>query len=262
MPKLKTLLYGSELRPGKQAPSILPVAPYPPQTGPWTRSNNLGYQIRFDLTHGRHTSVLTLPEWGFPEVWTISLGIVPDQVNWPIVDLFDVTALLSLGVGGATQDVEIDWSNGNMVSAPLNALTVSAIAFASGLAPGTLGSVLLQTTVSRGTRPGVSYPTRSYREIVPIPGAADGAFWPIPPFARRLDLYSATDSTNLYNAASYITFYARNDIPAGSIVGRMPTAMLLTQPDGISIPYGAHGVQFHNGSLFPLFIRWMFKIGL
>jgi len=240
------------------------VMAYPPKNGPWTGNNILGIDYEFELVQGntQAASILKLPEWGFPEMWTVAFGIDTSRVNFPISSGFDVTAILTVGSGGTTQTIEVDWGNGNMVSLPMNALTVSARSAVSATVPGavTLGFARLTTTLSRGTRPGASWPTRSYRSGTIFAGA-DSLFFQIPDFARRVDVVSRTNSTDLYNAASFLEFWVR-DNAGSSCVGRVPTAMLLTIPDGIAIPSMAEWVRLHNGSGANLLANWSFKIGI
>jgi len=239
------------------------VMAYPPKNGPWSGNNILGISFDYELIQGNRqiTSVLKLPEWGFPEVWTVALGIDTSRVQFNLSTGFEVTATLTVGSGGSTQEIEVDWNNGSLISLPMNALTVSARSTVGAIMPGavTLGFARLTTTLSRGTRPGASWPTRSYQSGT-IAAGANSLFFEIPPFARRVDVVSRTNSTDLYNAASFIEFWVRDAV--SSCVGRVPTAMLLTVPDGIAIPSQSQFVRLHNGSAAGMLVNWAFKIGV
>lgn len=232
------------------------VQSFTPFQGPWTGSNNLGWAFDFEVVGTTHKDgLLKLPEWGPPEIWTVALGIEYPNANWVISGGFEVLAHISAGAGGATQEFDVDWNNGVLFSMPMNALSIEACSNSALVAP---TRVRLTATLSRGARAGNLPPTRGFRNSAVLPGGDSGLII-IPEFARRLELVAYSDSTNLYNPASYVEFKAKPT--GGTSVGRLPTAMLLSQPD-IIVPHYARSCIFHNGSAVGLDFSWNFKLGL
>ncbi len=122
-----------------------------------------------------------------PRVWTVSLGIFkPEETG---NNAYDFTALISFGVGGCVQLVEVDWVNGAMLQLPANAIDVVARQY-NNQPPGyvigaTSDGIELSVTVAHGAI-GTPSATRSihfYLESTAVPASAY-TFIKIPPFAR------------------------------------------------------------------------------
>lgn len=181
-----------------QATTIIPQ-----RSGPWSGNNQLGIEQGFAPDANNQQTILKLDEWGFPEVWTVTLGLefqqpalIPQAVN------FEVTAILQFGTGGAVQEVEVDWKNGTTITLPFNALNViakyNAPIFARG--GGTIPpSLRLRVTLAKGALQN-SEPTRSYSFQ-----SDEDLIVSLPKFAKSLFL-CPTD----LNALSPFAFYTQD----------------------------------------------------
>lgn len=156
----------------------------PSKTGPWTANNQLGIERHFEPDVNNRQTILKLDEWGFPEVWTLCLGLndfsLAPNPN-PIA--FEVTALIEFGSGGAMQQVEVDWLNGTAISLPMNAVNVVAN-YSTGSGEGATSipdDLRLRATLARG-RSHFARPTRTVRFV----GSETSI--PIPPFAKRVSI--------------------------------------------------------------------------
>jgi hypothetical protein len=165
-----------------------------------------------------------MPEWGFPETWTISLGISETR----IIDGTDyngrnITALIEFGVGGFTQTIECDWKLGTQVTVVTNSINVIAQFANVDVAAGE-GDFKLSVQVCRGNRPSSavaptkvlvatdpfgSLPVNTFLEAVTLaPGETTGSV-SIPKFATMLHFIPAGLGTNeLYNATTDITVFS------------------------------------------------------
>lgn len=150
----------------RQPPNLQPVTVVPNRAGPWSGNNQLGIEQPFAPDANNRQTILKLDEWGFPQVWTVCLGVDYDAQNTPLLNLidFEVTALLQFGIGGVVQEVEVDWKNGATISLPFNALNVIALyniivgARSTSTIP---DSLRLRASLSRGSLQN-SEPTRSF----------------------------------------------------------------------------------------------------
>lgn len=167
-------------------PNVQAVTPIPQRTGPWSCNNQLGVEQPFAPDANNIQTILKLDEWGFPELWTIALGIdygLPDDLI--DTDLFEVTAVLQFGIGGVVQEVEVDWKNGTTISLPMNALNVIVRYSAPriGRSVSTIPDNLrLRVALSKGSLPSAE-PTRSF-----IIANNEPLIVPVPKFAKSLFL--------------------------------------------------------------------------
>ncbi len=178
-----------------------PFANAHPRKGPWSGNNQLGYKLPFAPDANNRQTVLKLDEWGYPEVWTISLGIE----GFPAARFngFGVRANISFGDGGSTQTIDVDWRNGTQVSLVMNAVNV--IAEFQDLDFDTEAEGLFLTVqVSPGNRPGgrppvctlvsdgddlflpAPFPAGTLMEFVQIPAGTNTGLLRLPPFAARV----------------------------------------------------------------------------
>lgn len=165
-------------------PAASAVSVISPKQGPWTGNNNLGIERYFDPDANNQQTILKMPEWGFPEMWTICLGMNdfsflpnPDPIG------FEVTALIQFGIGGAMQEVEVDWLNGSAISLPMNAVNVVArytFQESNEFSSSAPIDLRLRCTICRG-RSHFARPTRSIAigegvTSIPIPKFAKNVF--------------------------------------------------------------------------------------
>jgi hypothetical protein len=176
-------------------PNLQPITVVPNRSGPWSGNNQLGIEQPFAPDTNNLQTILKLDEWGFPELWTVVLGLdyglsddLADNNN------FEVTAILQFGVGGVVQEVEVDWKNGATISLPMNAINVIArynaprIGRSSSSIPENLR---LRVSLAKGALPGTS-PTRSYC----FQDNEDLEFV-LPKFAKRLFLVPPDNDNSL-----------------------------------------------------------------
>ena len=237
----------------------------------WSGNNELGRAAPFAPDADNRQLVLKMNEYGEPTLWTVSLGLQFDIHNWvvtpPNLASFDLTALISFGVGGVVQEVEVDWINGAAIALPANAITVTAQYNPDQSGDPTSPNVseppedlLLRCSLAMGMTPGMR-PTRSTKILV---SNGDSGEVPIPPFAKSvllgiLSLGTASAPFTTYsNAASYIEFMSAPP-------SVFPTAVELTSysfnqcveylslVDGtvgnlvpLSVPTGARTLVIHN----------------
>lgn len=179
-----------------------PGAPEP-QTGPWSKSNQLGSaKTLADLTVTNPSSksltfsgtILKLPEWGFPEVWTISLGLlVPPDFTGFVVG----TATIVFGVGGSQQTIVCDWIQGTQLSLVMNAVEVNlSVTVQSTIGTETLqNQVQFSVQVSRGTR-GEGPPPVRFISTGSIATLSDTGFIALPAFTKRVLVVPANVTSN------------------------------------------------------------------
>lgn len=170
--------------------------------GPWSGNNQLGYKLPFAPDANNRQSVLKLDEWGFPELWTISLGI--DGFPGGAFDRFGVRAVISFGAGGSVQTIDVDWRNGTQISLVMNAVDV--VAEFQNLDVESEGQGLFLTVqISPGNRPGGNtpvctmvaegdtviivappFPKGTLMEGVTLANGSNSGLIRIPPFASRV----------------------------------------------------------------------------
>jgi hypothetical protein len=231
--------------------------------GPWTGNNNLGSQtfLRPDPTGGAFNptqiqEVFKMPEWGFPQLWTLALLITYPTSSGAQGSL--IQAEIEYGAGGTTQKILIDWINGTMLTLPMNAVSVRAI-FPNGFFGD--DDVFVSVICVRGSRPGGtdSAPiTTLFENGLILPAGAGSASFPLPRFTKRVKLYSRFSAT----AADLANFYSVNNIvrireqAAGTVVAALRFSDLLTiSGGGIEVSgAGSHFIDFSNGSADPIFI--------
>ena len=130
----------------------------PSKRGPWTGNNQLGIERGFAPDANNRQSILKLDEWGFPEVWTLCLGLTYDAELYGsgggITGAFGILAQVEFGTGGVIQIVEVDWCQGVSIPLPMNALNViasySAVPTELGL-PALPDDLRLRANIVRGT---------------------------------------------------------------------------------------------------------------
>lgn len=257
---------------GKQnPPGMSRVIVEAPKNGVWSGNNNLGIEQPFAPSANNRQTILKMPEWGFPEVWTVSLGMKGFPQGQ--FDGFFVRAIIEVGVGGVTQTYEIDWRNGTHISVPMNAINV--IAEFENLDILTEGQGLsLSVELSRGNRPGgcscntntlvVTEPGGSLAvgtlmESVVLNSPASSGFMRLPPFATRV--YAAPASSS---PASILGFWNNNVVlalisgnGAGAAVVKAVRGSDLLIGNGVEVSGSARFVEVSNASGAPIvFTAW------
>lgn len=273
------------MRPGPDIPEpSANVYVQPARHGIWSDSNNFGAEISFDPDQDNRQRVIKLPEWGEPVVWTVSLGIDYNELDWPAGSPggqrgFEIVGEVTYGVGGATQTVEVDWIQGTTFSVPMNAISVDAFyAFPFVLSEGPRTQqpldLRLSVLLARGTASGGVRPTKVAPLVDGSPAAAldnnqlVAAPARIPKFGKRLFLVSSVPPaqfSELVNGNNYILFFSAPDVTGSAIRGGTAriTASILT--DGIRVPPFAKYVTVQNvggGFTSPVSVLFNFELEL
>lgn len=199
---------------GEKKPAI-PIINAEPRKGPWSGSNQLGYEIPFDPSQTHPQTILKLDEWGFPEVWTVSLGVRFDK-ELLSTQVFDAIATVQFGSGGIVQSFDVDFVDGTIFSLPMNALNVLAIWKFDSLLPGVKPpGVHLSTIIARGH---IGKTRATYTFSVTTPDSGPITIFKIPAFAKSVQIVPTTPGANaLYTDTHFELLFASN--PAGAVVG-------------------------------------------
>ena len=221
-------------------PKVPKVEVVQPKGGPWTGNQALGAETLFVMNDANRQAVLKLPEWGFPETWRVTLGV--DQpstyaTGFPI-------AHITIGTGGTSQRFELDWKQGTVFSAGMNAIEVYASYDRIG-ALVAADPLTLRVMLARGAGVAPS-PTRTYYPT----WVAAGGGWPantqyaavaIPPLAHRLRLLQGYDTSAWDSIISFYTmnpwlFFASTPVPASAVEIDAQEVELIGNTAGYSIP--------------------------
>lgn len=234
--------------------------------GAWSGSNQLGQRqflvagsaLTEDAVSARQ-NILKLSEWGFPEVWTVSLGISFREDD-PSAEAANYQAEIVFGSGGATETVVIDWIRGTSISLPMNAVEVNCLYDSSAVAD---DGVEVQVLLSRGARFGALPPVV---ELTPgatplsIAAAATSALIEVPKFVRRVKFANAgstaASSADFYNAANVFRLRRSAATMSQSIIGSSLIAL-----GGFDVFGGGHLVEILNGSGNTIDVRIYGEVG-
>lgn len=223
----------------QRTPSNLqPVHIVPMKNGPWSSNNQLGIQQDFahPTTTASEQTILKLDEWGFPEVWSIMLGMTYGDDKWDPANLnaaFNVVAAIRAGVGGVTQEVEVDWQQGTSFSLVMNALNVIAVFSASLSTPSDLR---LQASICRGKICGRP-PQRSFQIAGVVAGTSSTRFR-IPPFAKSVMLVDRSAAfASLFTAGNCRLNFFANPNTVANVTGTVTGEQLIQfASNGFPIP--------------------------
>lgn len=251
-----------------------PVVNANPRKGAWTGNNQLGYSLPFKPDANNEQTILKLDEWGFPEVWTVSLSLEGfDNLEvFGEVNGFGVLALIHFGAGGATQTIEVDWKTGTQLSLTMNAINVIAKYQNLDLGSGEGDGLFLNVVLAKGNRPGNSAaPVRTM--FVDIPSGAlpkdtlvetvvlqqnqDTGIMRLPPYSSRLMAGAAGgplfDPAIFYSATTTIELLSGI---SGIVVQKLSGAELLTR-GGVAITGQARFGRISNANASPIcFTSW------
>lgn len=239
------------------------VATVPNKKGPWTGNNNLGIERPFAPDAENRQTVLKLPEWGFPEMWTLCLGLAFDANAWAPSGInepaFDITAVIEFGSGGCIQTVECDWVNGATICLPMNAVNVIAQynfdEENEGVEPSEPPLDLrLRATLVRNQFSTLT-PTRTIKQPL-----EDGSIINLPPFARRMavvpsrlitmgDIFAFFTQVGLVRFMSGVSQNGGGQIVASYTLTQLIENLSITDnvlgpPAWLPVPTGARSVQF------------------
>lgn len=221
--------------------NLRPVQIVPQQSGPWSRSNQFGTEQPFAPDANNRQTILKLPEWGFPQVWSVMLSINPPSnaaANYLIL------ANVEAGVGGTTDTFQLDWSTGTAFSVVANALNISAFYRVSSVIPNDLR---LRVLVGRETLTR-SAPKRSFTGLLPPLGGTLQVS--IEKYAKSLTLLPVSFTSNPYVATFLLQFRATD---TSAVLGEITGAQILALGNGatVDVPGGANVLTIVNNGLGP-----------
>lgn len=244
----------------QRSPSNLqPVYQVEMKSGNWSGCNQLGITQDFSPDNNNQQTILKLDEWGFPRIWTVTLGINDySLLNAPNPIGFAVTAHIEFGSGGTTETVEIDWLQGTSICLPMNAVNVIA-KYTTGSGEGATSipaDLRLSVIVARG-RTQTSQPIRTVRP------AENATFIEIPKFAKNVFMCQELSLPGLnpftfYSSGKFIEFSATSTLPSVSNPGYL-TSQFVSSVDVANTLVG--GPQWIPIPPFARFIKFLTALG-
>lgn len=257
-------LRAARMRARVQPPGVQQVFPIPMRNNPlWSGNSELGAQADFAPDSNNRQTILKLEEWGEPRVWSVMLGIAYSPALLSDTSFFDLTAEIQAGVGGVTQEFEVDWGEGTLFSCPFNALSVIAkYTVIGGTVLQVPSDLKLRASVGRNEHNNPSSPTRS----ITTPSIPAGTFTTtpliIPKFARRLTPLSSFGLSAPYAATTSYLWQNNPTIPStiGSFTGTEFAASF--GANGIPIPTDARALIVNNAAGIATRVRLMFHLAL
>lgn len=236
----------NENQPVRQVHELQPIAVVQPSNGWWTGSGNVGTEVAFAPDADNRQTILSLPEFGPPVEWTVSLYLTPGNQAIQFA-FFDIVARIEFGIGGSTQIVKIDWLNGAQITVPANAINVIAeFRTVSGDTQG----VRLGVQVARGRRGGNQPPRLTlFSDILPHGGGR--VVFNVPAFAARIVAVPAgdtTDNTNFYTADFLLRTISGNTAGAFD-VSSVNGTQILQAGGGIPVVGAARIVSADNNAV-------------
>lgn len=224
-----------------------------PLNGAWTGNNNLGFITNFQPDANWDQVILKLPEWGMPEIWTLMLGLDYERRAWPMAAphyYFEIKALLSVGCGGTSVDMEMDWKRGACISLPLNALSVKAhYSFPAGT-PSFPPNLRLSAHVSHGPiqKPWQATNTQRMLETAADPNSL---YVPVPLFAHTVLLFPenlalAPVGNLLYSSDTIIGWGSGAGASSFYMIYYITGDMLASYPTGLPVPSGCETLIVYN----------------
>lgn len=214
------------------------VSIIPAKQGPWTGNNQLGIEREFQDNTEARQSILKMDEWGFPQVWSVMLGMTFSD---PVAE-FSVIAEVECGVGGAIQTFEMDWNQGATFSCVANALNIVAVYSETTSVPEDLRlSAIIGHRSLNGNKP-----TRTVNVRQPNAPADQLVVIAIPKFAYQMTVIPRANTSPFDAAITYEMFTA--DGSGGSLASF--TGDVLASPYGgtVRIPGGANVLNMDSSN--------------
>lgn len=221
----------------------------PPLEGFWSGNNNFGNRVAYNPGRNNIQSVLELPQWGYPAVWTATLGLDYSDSSWPSdTQGFEIVAHVQWGTGGASQSCELDWIQGASLTFPADSGIYINAEFVNYDASAVPTDLHLSALIGHYPMSRVA-PTRSYK-LDAIAETEASAPQRIPPFAKRL--YVTDRSVTPLGHAIFLADTTRIIFASGSDAGIVLVQQtvygsdILKYAEGIPIPGRAKYVIIAN----------------
>lgn len=233
-----------------------------PRQGVWSGKNQLGVELPFSLDSERMQTIFKMDEWGFPEVWTISLALqLP--VDLTEGQIFDIVGEINFGSGGIMQSFEVDWVEGTIFCLPMNAVNVRAKWSPRAVIEGVLppDGIRVSTIVSRGSIRHARATLTNFMGSLPVGEffrntfVVPNIFLPIPAFAKSVVVVPTgpADAAPLYDSDSSLRFLMNNNTAVPATILTVPGNFLgPTTSFKVPIPATARYFTFFNGGEVPV----------
>lgn len=219
------------------ATGLRKVVPVEPMNGPWSGSNCLGQSQQFAPDSANRQTILKLPEWGMPRMWTCTLSLSYNEAALADATVqFDIKAEVTIGAGGTTHRAVLDWRDGVQFSVPMNALDV--IASYSRLY-NVSSDLDLRLNVTLGHF-GRSGNTPTYTQPFSVDAGAND-FVTIPQFASRLLVVPEATFDAFASTTWYEFLYSEGNIL--NRIRRVSGDQLALYTDGMPIPPNARAIR-------------------
>lgn len=240
-----------------KAPKGQTVYPIEPRQGPWSGNNQLGVTQPFAPDSNNRQTILKLDEWGMPEVWTVMLGVDLDPRGSVIGTDLRVQALVDVGIGGTTQRFVLDWNNGVVFSAPMNAINIIAF-YKQGANLQNLDlrlTALLGKGCFSGRRPTIT------ERVGGLTAATSTGLFDIPTFATHMTIVPG--SVNLIASPfQALVRWEFRDLQ-GNVIGNIFGDELAQYgSQGVPIPAQTFSVRVFNGEATTVAFNMIFSLDL
>lgn len=192
---------------GENPEMLMCVPPSPGISTAWSGSPNLGSLCDYEPDVNGNQTILKLDEWGYPEVWTLTLTLDHGEYeDFPGTSVgAEITAVVTYGTGGASHTIEMDWNDGARISLPMDSIQVNA---KYNLTTDAFGQIIpppdlrLGAQIARGACKSTARLTRRIRYLPSNVGDSTIAIGEVPTMASEFSLFN----TNInYTALGGIT---------------------------------------------------------
>lgn len=236
----------------RQSPPVQLTSEVPVRRSPvWSGNNELGIELPYQPDGDGFQTILKMDEWGFPELWTVSLGISYDLSLVPGIGdgKFSIDGLIRFGSGGVTQEFEVDWTEGVTFTVPMNAINVIARYSDFTGKNNTPPDLRLRVNLGRnGSIPHIPPTKTTFVDDAPILGVP--VVVPIPRFARRLRVQRGTGLSVAAGAWAPLMEYRFQGNATSGDCGSFTGDEYLNHfaSEGVPIPPAARVVTVRNGT--------------
>lgn len=228
------------------------VAVIPARQGPWSSNNSFGIQRDFSPNERNEQTILRLPEWDAPQVWSLMLGLTFSERGG---EDFAIGARIEPGAGGFIENFEMDWQAGAAITVIANTLNVVGLYEDVVQVP-----TDLRLSVLVGKRPLAGAAPQRTRNLAVVAGTTEVVS--IPRYAKRLNVMQR--STPPGDAFASTTDYRfLSGASAGTTIARFTGDQIATPYfNSIPIPGGAKSLRIQNTGLNLITPILVFSLGL
>lgn len=214
---------------GENPEMVMCVPPSPGISTAWSGSPNIGSLCDYEPDANGRQTILKLDEWGYPEVWTVTLTLNSDEFEAFAGTSVgaNIVAEITYGTGGASHTFEMDWNDGARISLPMDSIQVNAKYNLTSDAFGELvppPNMQLGVQLARGTC--VSNATLTVRLSYELSAITDSTvnIGRIPALCKEFSFFNSNVNYNAaggVNCAALMFQIAQSDFPFGSMSRNM-----------------------------------------